>query len=109
MGGLNGTPTIGAATTLFFRPTVIGGHILVDDYIVRQNFRDIGRIRFAAERSCSLWVAIWVWHVTLPRSVPAWCNGSAASLDEAKVEFRDAWERYLPTLPVLTEIIATRP
>ena len=47
----NGTPSIGATASFFIRPTVIGGDILRDDYMIRQNFRDIGRIRFAPELS----------------------------------------------------------
>lgn len=95
MGTFNGAPTIGATVTLFFRPTIICGHAVVDDYIVRQNFRDIGRIRFAAEQS--LWESTWIWQVAIPLSAPAWCSGEAASLDAAKVDFRNAWERYPST------------
>jgi hypothetical protein len=30
--------------------------------------------------------------------IPSWCNGDAESLDEAKREFKEAWERFYATL-----------
>ncbi|WP_425905139.1 hypothetical protein [Nitrobacter sp. TKz-YC02] len=78
------------------RPTVIAGDKLKDDYCVFQKDRCIGRIRLADERS---WQGVvWQWHVTPLLPIPSWCNGNAASLDEAKGEFKEAWERFSASL-----------
>lgn len=90
------TPLIGGARSFFIRPTVIAGNTLPDDYIVRQDFRDIGRIRFAPELSSLS--AVWDWKVTIPVPTPSWCGGIANSLDEAKAAFNAAWLRFRPTL-----------
>jgi hypothetical protein len=77
---------------LTMRRTVIGGDTLHDDYCVMAEGRAIGRIRLASERS---WQgSLWVWAINVPLPIPAWGNGDAGSLEEAKTRFRAAWERF---------------
>jgi hypothetical protein len=77
---------------LLLRPTVIADGKLKDDYCVFHKDRCIGRIRLADERS---WQGVvWQWHITPLLPIPSWCNGNAASLDEAKSEFKEAWDRF---------------
>ena len=77
-------------------PTVIAGDQLKDDYCVFRKDRRIGRIRRADERS---WQGErWEWNVNSPLPIPSWCNGNADSLDEAKSEFKAAWERFYESL-----------
>jgi hypothetical protein len=81
---------------LSLRPTVIGGDRLDNDYVVIREGREIGRIREATERS-----GInpgWTWAVNPPLPIPTWANGFAISLDQAKVEFKRAWDRFYATL-----------
>ena len=81
---------------LILRRTVIGGDRLKDDFCVFFGGRRVGRIRLASERvgfspGCD-------WAVNPPLPVPADCVGSEPSLEEAKVAFRQAWERFFVTL-----------
>src|SRR4051794_20790670 len=56
-----------------------------DDYIVHDHGQLVGRIRHTDERSPGFWP--WNVIVTLP-----WAPfGSAASLDDAKAQFKAAW------------------
>jgi hypothetical protein len=36
--------------------------------------------------------------VTTLLPIPSWCNGDADSLDKAKSEFKEAWERFYASL-----------
>lgn len=81
---------------LLLRPTVISGDELEDDYCVIEHGRSVGRIRLASERSSQ--GTVWEWHVNPPLPIPPWCNGSADSLDAARREFKDAWERFYASL-----------
>jgi hypothetical protein len=36
--------------------------------------------------------------VNPPLPIPAWAKGSASTLDQAKIDFRQAWERFSDTL-----------
>jgi hypothetical protein len=56
---------------------------LPNDYCVIHDGRCIGRIRLADDRS---WQGtVWVWNINPPLPVPSWGNGSADSLEVAKV------------------------
>jgi hypothetical protein len=78
------------------RPNVIAGDQMKDDYCVFHKDRLIGRIRRADERS---WQdERWEWNVNPLLPTPSWCNGDADSLDEAKSEFKEAWERFYASL-----------
>jgi hypothetical protein len=59
--------------------------IRLSDYRAHDDGQRIGRIRFASERS----PGVWLWHVQV--HIPGPPFGSAASLDEAKQDFRAAW------------------
>jgi hypothetical protein len=79
---------------LTVRPTVLNNSD--DDFAVIWNHdrwgpRRIGRIRFATERN----EALWVWSINPPMAVPAWGNGQADSLDQAKAELGNAWTRFV--------------
>jgi hypothetical protein len=41
---------------------------------------------------------VWVWSINIPHPIPPWCSGTAANLDEAKVGFRTAWEKFSASL-----------
>ena len=60
----------------------------VRDYSVFDDGQDIGRIRFASERS----PGVWIWHIQI--HVPGAPFGSAASLDDAKQSFKTAWPTF---------------
>jgi hypothetical protein len=62
----------------------IGRH----DYRIREDGQPIGRIRYARERT----PGIWLWNVTV--NIPGPPIGTASSLDEAKVQFKVAWEAF---------------
>lgn len=80
---------------LLFRPTVIAGDKLPNDYCVIHEGRSVGRIHktFGLDGS-----TVWSWHVNPPLPIPPWCIGSADSLEIAKAEFRTAWERFYSSL-----------
>lgn len=59
--------------------------IAPNDYAVHEDGQLIGRIRYAKERS----PGIWLWNVTV--TVPGPPFGSAATIDEAKKQFKTAW------------------
>jgi len=79
--------------TLTLRPAVIGNETAKNDYNVMEDGRSIGRIRLAEERS---WNGgdNWLWGVNVPLPIPPWCGGNAASLEAAKVAFKESWERF---------------
>ena len=57
----------------------------VRDYSVFDDGQDIGRIRYASERS----PGIWTWHIQIHVSGSPF--GSAATRDDAKAQFKTAW------------------
>jgi hypothetical protein len=67
----------------------------LSDYRVIRDGRAIGRIRLADERSESV---TWEWSVNPPLPIPSWAKGTAASLQDAKVAFQEAWQRFYVTL-----------
>jgi hypothetical protein len=58
----------------------------VNDYAVHEDGQQIGRIRFASERN----PGIWLWQVQV--HIPGPPFGSAKNLDEAKQNFKTAWQ-----------------
>jgi hypothetical protein len=70
--------------TLNARPTWPG---VKDDYILRYEDHEIGRIRRAE--------SAWEWQITVPMAMPIWASGSTASLDECRQAFAAAWGRFL--------------
>jgi hypothetical protein len=82
---------------LSLRPTLNAGVQSRDDYCVIYDGRPVGWIRLAGERSRQ-GVAAWEWRINPPLPIPPWCNGTAASLEAAKDEFRTAWERFYASL-----------
>lgn len=81
--------------TLTLRRTVIAGDTLENDYDVREDGRDIGRIRLGAGLRAEMH---WFWTINIPLPIPAYCSGKADTLDEAKDQFRKAWETFRATL-----------
>jgi hypothetical protein len=77
---------------LSMRPTRIGGETAEDDFTVMREGRQIGRIRSTLDHVTTK--PTWSWHITVPLPVGAWTRGSAESLDAAKEDFREAWERF---------------
>jgi hypothetical protein len=77
---------------LTLRLAVIGGQTAPDDYSVLEDGAVIGRILRATERKGE----VWTWSVTAP--IPGVANGSAASLDEAKHDFRASWTAFKATV-----------
>jgi hypothetical protein len=62
---------------------------LKDDFILRYEGHEIGRIRKLA--------GAWEWAITIPMAMPTWAQGSTASLEDCKKAFAAAWRRILPT------------
>jgi hypothetical protein len=81
---------------LILRPTVIGGEKIENDFKVLFEGRSIGRIREATERYG--FEPGWDWSISPPLPIPTWCHGSEADFEGAKAAFREAWERFYPTL-----------
>jgi hypothetical protein len=81
---------------LTLRPTVIGGDRLKNDFCVYLEGRSIGRIKLAENHVQH--VETWRWNINPPLPVPDWCNGSAPTLEQAKADFRTAWERFYASL-----------
>ena len=82
---------------LSMRRTVIGGTKLKDDYCrIREGYR-IGRIRLATERATALTPAGTERSPSRCRCQPGRV-GSAASLESAKIAFREAWTQFYDTL-----------
>jgi hypothetical protein len=76
---------------LTLRPNFIGETKLPDDYIVRRDLRPVGRICRVDKDSTS--DSAWEWGTNLPLATTWWCIGRAASLEDAKVAFLEAWIR----------------
>jgi|SRR5215208_3452602 len=77
-------------------PTVIAGETGENDYRVMFEGRRVGRIREATERFG--FNPCWTWAINPPLPIPAWGSGQAPSFEDAKAAFRDAWERFYPSL-----------
>lgn len=77
--------------TLTLRVTVIGGERCQDDYEVLWRGMSIGRIRRA---NGSAGTELWAWNCWLGgRPCKADEAGGGASLDDAKAQFREAWQQ----------------
>jgi hypothetical protein len=83
------------AMTITLTPTVIAGDRLADDYVVRDDGRDIGRIR---KTTLSNNREVWDWMINIPLPIPAWCHGSKPKLDEAKDAFKAACGKFRASL-----------
>ena len=81
---------------LTLRPTVIAGDRLKDDFSVYFDGQRVGRIKFASERTGH--TPSWDWHINPPLPIRPWCNGTEDDLEQAKAEFREAWERFYASL-----------
>jgi hypothetical protein len=81
---------------LTLRRTVIGGDRLENDFCVYRDGRSIGRIRLAANHVEH--IDEWQWFVNPPLPVPSWATGAAATFEDAKADFRAAWERFYASL-----------
>lgn len=77
---------------LTLRPTVIGGETAEGDFTVIHDGREVGRIRKTQDLLHGTEVSAW--NITVPLPMPAWCHGSAESLEAAKWAFRCARERF---------------
>jgi hypothetical protein len=81
---------------LTLRPTVIGGDRLKNDFCVYLEGRSVGRIKLSENHVQR--VDTWRWHINPPLPIPPWGNGSAPTLEQAKVDFREAWDRFYASL-----------
>lgn len=81
---------------LCMRLIVIGGERTEDDYAVFDEGHIIGRIRPTEDHVHNS--KVWSWNITVPLPLPAWCHGSAESLEAAEWAFRSAWERFYSDL-----------
>ena len=84
-------------TNLRLRRTCIAGQYRDDDFCVYDEGVRVGRILLHAATPQG---ARWAWHVSVAEPVPAWCNGRAATLDEARCAFRIAWAKFKPGISV---------
>jgi len=60
-----------------------------DDFILRYEGHEIGRIRKLAGR--------WEWCITIPMAMPTWAQGSCDHLEDCKKAFAAAWGRIVST------------
>ncbi|MFK4725839.1 hypothetical protein ABIE89_006939 [Bradyrhizobium niftali] len=82
--------------TLTMRPTVIGGERCKHDFEVIWRGMSIGRIRRAVASSRA---ELWAWNCWLGgRPCKADEGGDGVSLDDAKAQFREAWQRIRAAL-----------
>jgi hypothetical protein len=75
---------------LTFRPTIIGGASIENDYSVFRGNALIGRI--------SLNSASWDWVINPPSDVKSYATGQEKSLERAKVAITHAWISYYKAL-----------
>ena len=75
---------IGPTIKLHASPTWAG---VKHDYVLRYDGHTIGRIRLDE--------SAWEWQITIPMAMPAWASGTAASLEDCKGAFGEAWRRLL--------------
>lgn len=72
-----------------FRVTLTLRSIGQNDYTVHESGQQIGRIRYASERT----PGIWYWHIQV--HIPDTNTmGTAQTLDKAKAEFKSGWEAF---------------
>lgn len=73
---------------LSLRPAVIGGETAPDDFEVIWDDLSVGRIR----RTAAVGGENWSWGVILAHKPQYdWMRGGAATLEDCKARFRDAW------------------
>jgi hypothetical protein len=75
---------------LTFRPTIVGGVSLENDYSVFGGSALIGRIRLND--------ISWDWVINPPSDIQSWATGQEKSLDRAKIAITNAWISYNKTL-----------
>jgi hypothetical protein len=75
---------------LTFRPTIVGGVSLENDYSVFRGNALIGRIRLND--------VSWNWVINPPSDIQSWATGQEKSLDRAKIAIANAWISYCKTL-----------
>jgi len=83
-----------SATALTLRRTTFDGVVRPDDYGVWWRGRDIGRIHLTTQSVPPQ----WVWAINIAMAIPPSCRGNSPTLDEAKADFRKAWDKFLPTI-----------
>jgi hypothetical protein len=81
--------------TLTLRRTIIAGQYCEDDFSCYDDGLCVGRILL--HRSTPQGPQ-WAWHVNLTVPLPGGANGRCASLEDAKAAFREAWDRFKPTI-----------
>jgi len=81
---------------LTYRPTVIGGDRLANDYCVYFEGRSIGRIKLAENHVQRRYT--WRFYINPPIPTPSWADGSAESLDAALAAFRETWQQFYSRL-----------
>lgn len=78
---------------LFPRRTVIDGKTAADDYTVFTAEGDsVGRIK--RRDGNPKHTDPWSWNINPPFPIPAYANGTAASLEDAKIQFKAAWVTF---------------
>src|SRR5262245_890733 len=79
------------AHPLFLRPCVIAGETAPDDYSVVEDGKIVGRVyRDTGNRA-----EAWVWSVTI--GIPSTAYGRSPSRDQAKADFRAAFDQLKAT------------
>jgi len=81
---------INSAITLSIRPKWPD---IPDDYAVRSQGYEIGRIRHAADAGRP--DQSWEWFILIPMGLPIWASGAAQDRDTAIKAFSAAWGRLL--------------
>ena len=77
---------------MILRKAVLNGEVFEDDYVVKADGRSVGRIRLAIERLGE--EEIWERTINVPFQIPAWGSGTAATLFDAKDDFKTAWDKF---------------
>lgn len=81
--------------TLTIGKTVIGGDVLENDYVVKEDGYSCGRIRLGVLTGSK---PVWQFFVNPPLPVTAGYNGTAETLEDARDQFKASWARFRASL-----------
>lgn len=81
--------------TLTICKTEIGGDVLENDYVVKEDGYSCGRIRLGFLAGAK---PVWLWNINPPLPITGDRTGQAESKEAAMEQFKTAWAAIRPTL-----------